>query len=328
MPKPKVFVTRRLFQEILDRLQQEADLVVWPGELPPPREVLMRELHDAEGVLCLLTDSIDAEVLASAPRLRVVSNLATGYDNVDLEAATRRGIPVGTTPGVLDKTTADFAFALLLASARRVAEGDRHVRQGRWQTWEPLGFLGHDGHQAILGVVGLGAIGLEVTKRALGFDMKVVYHARHRRRQEEERHGVEYAPRLSELLGAADFVSLHVPLTPETYHLIDEAALETMKSTAILVNTGRGALVNTMALYHALKEGVIAGAALDVTDPEPLPANHPLLSLDNVIVTPHIASASRATRERMAQMAAANLLAGLQGKKMPHCVNPQVLQDR
>jgi glyoxylate reductase len=324
MSKPKVFVTRRLVQEALDRLDQEVDLVVWPGGDPPPRQTLMESIQDVEGLLCLLTDSIDAEVLSSARRLRAVSNLATGYDNIDVETATRLGISVGNTPRVLDNTTADYAFALILASSRHLVEADRHVRQGNWHTWEPLGFLGQDVHGATLGIVGLGAIGTEVAKRALGFGMRVVYHTRTRRQKEEELLGLEYAERLEELLQLADFVSLHLPLTPDTYQLIDSVALQVMKPTAVLVNTGRGPLVDTMALYHALNSGVIARAALDVTDPEPLDKDHPLLKLENVIVTPHIASATRATRERMAHMAVDNVLAALRGQKMPNCVNPEV----
>ena len=328
MAKPRVFVTRPIAQEALDRLRQEMDLVVWPGEIPPSREVLKRELRTAQGVLCLLTDSLDREVLQAAPALRVISTMATGHDNVDVEEATRRGIAVGTTPGILAKTTADFAFALLLSAARRVLEGDHHVRQGGWQTWQPLGFLAPDVHQATLGIVGMGAIGLEVAKRALGFEMRVLYHSRSRQWREEEEYGIEYAALLPLLLRSSDFVSLHLPLTPETYHLIDGVALEMMKPSAILVNTARGAVVDTMALYEALRQGTIAGAALDVTDPEPLPPDHPLLTVGNVIVTPHIASASQETRRRMALMAAENLLAALRGAEMPHCVNPQVFQGR
>jgi glyoxylate reductase len=324
MTKPKVFVTRRLVQEALDRLDREVDLTVWPGEDPPSRQTLIESLEHAEGLLCLLTDSIDAEILSGAKNLMAVSNLATGYNNIDVEAATRLGIPVGNTPGVLDKTTADYAFALILASSRRLIEADRHVRQGNWHTWEPLGFLGQDVHEATLGIVGLGAIGLEVAKRAIGFGMRVVYHTRTRRQHEEALFDLEYAERLEDLLQVADIVTLHLPLTSDTYQLIDTEALQIMKPTAVLVNTGRGPLIDTMALYHALNSGVIAGAALDVTDPEPLDKNHPLLGLENVIVTPHIASATRVTRERMAHMAVDNVLAGIKGHKMPNCVNPEV----
>jgi glyoxylate reductase len=249
-----------------------------------------------------------------------------GYDNIDIPAATRRGIPVGHTPGVLTETTADFAFALIMAGARRVAESDSLVRRGGWRAWGPMTMLGQDVHHATLGLVGLGRIGGEVAKRARGFSMRVLYHDAVRRSQEEERElGVEYVPELAKLLAEADFVSVHVPLLPETRHLIGAAEFALMKPTAVFVNTSRGPVVDQRALYEALKVRRIFAAALDVTEVEPIQPDDPLLTLDNITITPHIASASFATRSRMAMLAAENLIAGLAGKLPPHCVNPAAL---
>jgi lactate dehydrogenase-like 2-hydroxyacid dehydrogenase len=254
----------------------------------------------------------------------VVSNFGVGYDNIDVPACTRRGIPVGNTPGVLTETTADLAWALILAAARRVVEGDRAVRAGEWRTWGPVLLLGRDVNGATLGIVGFGRIGQAVARRAAGFGMRVLYHARNRVAEDVEREmGATWLP-LADLLAQSDFVSLNVSLTAETRHLIDAAALRSMKPSAILVNTARGPVVDTDALVDALRTGVIRAAALDVTDPEPLPADHPLVALDNCIVVPHIASATEATRGRMAAMAAANLLAGVRGERLPTPVNPEV----
>jgi glyoxylate reductase len=288
---------------------------VWPGRLPPAPADLHAACRDADGLLCLLTDRIDGKLLEGAPRLRAVSVFAVGVDNVDLEAATARGIQVGHTPGVLTETTADLAFALLLAVARRVAEGDAAVRAGDWPTWEPGAFLGEEVHGATLGVVGAGRIGSAVARRGAGFGMRVL---------ELRRSG---GPSLDELLAESDFVSLHVPLREETRGLIGEAELGRMKPTAVLVNTARGEIVDTDALVRALREGRIAGAGLDVTDPEPLPADHPLLETRRALVTPHVGSASRRTRELMADMAVDNLLAALGGERMQHLANPEVRPD-
>lgn len=323
---PRVFVTRSVAQEALDLLAQGSRIRVWPHELPPPYPVLIEEASECDGLLTMIPDRIDASLLAQCSSLKVISNMATGHDNIDLEEATRRGIYICTTPGVLAKSCADLTFALLLAAARRVVEADRFVRGGGWQTWHPRAFLGQDVHGATLGIVGLGAIGLEVAKRALGFDMDVLYNSRHRRRYEEERYKLEYVPKLDTLLRNSDFVSLHVPITEETHHMIGARELAAMKPTAVLVNTSRGSVVDQEALYEALKEGVIAGAALDVTEEEPIDPHDPLLSLDNVVITPHISSASFSTRKRMALMAAENLLAGLRGEKMPHCINPELAE--
>ncbi len=326
--KPKVFVTRAIPEAGLEILRRHAEVEVWPGEGPPPYEVLRARAAEADGLLTMVTDRVDRPLLEAAPKLKVVSNMAVGYDNIDVGAATERGVAVCHTPGVLTDTTADFAFGLLMAVARRIVEADKFVRAGRWKTWGPMAFLGHDVHGATLGIVGLGRIGLGVAERARGFRMNVLYYDPVRRPEEEARLGLEYVGRLEDLLPRCDFVSIHVPLTPETYHLIGEAQLRLMKPTAILVNTARGPIVDPKALYRALKEGWIAGAGLDVTEPEPIPPDDPLLTLDNVVITPHIASASYATRTRMAVLAAENLVAVLLGQAPKHCVNPEVLTGR
>jgi lactate dehydrogenase-like 2-hydroxyacid dehydrogenase len=311
----RCFVTRRLPGGALDRLAAAHDVDVWLERGPPPRHELLARAADAEGLLSLLTDRVDAELLAAAPRLRVISNYAVGVDNVDLATAGERGIPVGHTPDVLTEATADLAFALILAVARRLPEGIAAVRDGEWVTWEPDWLLGRDVHGATLGIVGLGRIGRAVARRAEGFGMEVLHAGG------EPHRGGEAAARavsLDDLLDRADFVSLHAPLTRETRHLIDEPALRRMKPTAYLINTARGAMVDQEALARALREGWIAGAGLDVTDPEPLPADHPLLDGPNLIVLPHLGSATENTRARMADLAVDNLLAGLAGETLPH----------
>ncbi|HEY73841.1 MAG: D-glycerate dehydrogenase [Chloroflexi bacterium] len=317
----KVYVTRLVPDEGLDMLKQECKVEVWEGELPVPRDVLLEKVRDIDGLYCLLSERVDAELLAAAPHLQVVSNMAVGYDNIDVDACTARSIPVGNTPGVLTDATADCAFALLMAAARRIVEGADYVRAGRWKTWGPMLLMGQDVHAAVLGIVGLGRIGQAVARRARGFDMRVLYH---------DLYVSDVPPALKvtgvgldTLLAESDFISLHVPLTEETYHLIGAGELRKCKPTTILVNTSRGGVVDADALYRALRDGEIAYAALDVTEPEPLPADHPLLSLSNCIVTPHIASASVVTRTRMAVIAAENLLAGLRGESLPHPVKVQ-----
>jgi glyoxylate reductase len=322
--KPKVYVTRLIPEEAVQKLSENADCRIWEGELPVPRAVLLREVKTVNALLSLLTDKIDAAVMDAAPRLRVISNMAVGFDNVDVGEATKRRILVCNTPGVLTDTTADFAFALLLAAARRVVEGERIVRAGKWKTWGPMILLGRDLHHATLGIIGLGRIGAEVAKRAKGFDMNVIYYSATRRLDLEKKLGVEFRD-LPTLLATADFVSIHCPLVPETYHLLGEEQFKIMKKTAILVNTARGPIVDPTALYKALRNRQIAYAALDVTEPEPIPPDDPLLILNNIIIVPHIASASVATRTKMAVTAVENLLAGLKGEKPPHPVNPEVL---
>ena len=320
----KIFVTRLIPKAGLDLLYGFAELRIWQEEVPAPREVLLEEAGEVDGLLSLLTDTIDAELMDAAPRLKVVSNYAIGYDNVDVEAATERGIMVCHTPGVLTDTTADFAFTLLACVARRVVEASEYVREGRWKTWGPMLCLGYDLHGATLGLVGLGRIGSGVAKRATGFDMRVLYHDVSRQPSREEELGLTYVD-LETLLRESDFVSLHTPLTPETHHMMGREQFTMMKSTAILINTSRGQVVDQKALYEALVSGGIAGAGLDVTDPEPILRDDPLLTLDNCVVVPHIASASVATRTMMATMAAENLIAALQGRMPRNPVNPEVL---
>jgi glyoxylate reductase len=302
----RCFVTRRLPGDSLDRLDAE----VWEGDEPVPREELLERAATAEGLLTMLTDQVDAELIGAAPSLRAISNYAVGVDNIDVDAATARGIPVGHTPDVLTGSTADLAVGLMLAAARRIPEGDSLVRAGRWPDWGPQTFVGRDLHGTTVGIVGFGRIGRAVAQRVEGFGCEVIHTSRSG--------GVP----LAELLERSDFVTLHPPLTPETRGMIDAAALERMKATAYLVNTGRGPLVDTDALVRALHDGQIAGAALDVTDPEPLPGDHPLLDAPNLVVVPHIGSDTYATREAMADLAVDNLLAGLAGEPMPRSVNP------
>jgi glyoxylate reductase len=324
--KPRVFVTRQIAEEALDAIARAAEMEVWPEPLPPPYAVVVERARDADGLLTLLTDRVDAALMDAAPRLKVVSNLAVGYDNIDVPEASRRSIAVGNTPGVLTATTADLAFALLMAAARRVVESDRYTRAGRWQTWGPQTLLGQDIHGATLGIVGLGRIGVEMARRARGFGMQILYCDAIRQSEEEERVlGVEYVPELETLLSRADFVSLHVPLLPATRHLISTAELAAMKPSAVLVNTSRGPIVDQRALHEALASRQIFAAGIDVTEVEPIPGDDPLLTLDNLVITPHIASASFDTRRKMALMAAENLLAGLRGEVPPNCVNPEVL---
>ena len=304
----KVFVTRRLPGGALDRLATEHEVEVWPEQMPPGRDELLARAPELDGLLSLLTDLVDAELIEAAPRLKAISNYAVGVDNVDLEAAAARGIPVGNTPDVLTDTTADLAVALMLGISRHLVEGDAYVRRGEWRTWETGLLLGHDLHGSTVGIVGFGRIGQAVGRRLEGFGCEILHTSRSG--------GVS----LEELLERSDFVTLHSPLTPETRGLIGDEALARMKPTAYLVNTARGPIVDSEALGRALHAGRIAGAALDVTDPEPLPGDHPLLGAPNLLVLPHLGSATEATRARMADMAVDNLLAGLAGEAMPHSV--------
>ena len=328
MPRPRVFVSRQMHSDSLELIGQATDMEVWPDDAPPTAPELKEKLADADGALINIMDRIDPTLLDAAPRLKVISQLAVGVDNIDIPECTRRGIVVGSTPGVLSKATADHGFALLLAAARRVVETDRWVRGNNWEfAFHPLYWLGSDVNEATLGVVGLGQIGTEMARRALGFDMKVIYNSRNPKPDLEDRYGFTYAD-LDTLLTSSDFISLHVPLTPDTRHLIGEPELRKMKSTAILINLSRGPVVDTDAICRALQEGWIAGAGLDVVDPEPIPDDHPLMALDNVTITPHIGSASSLSRRRMGLMAARNLLAGLQGESLEHCVNPEVYKTK
>jgi glyoxylate reductase len=305
----KVFVTRALPGGAIERLAAEHEVEIWSEPLPPPRDEMLARVRGTEGLLALLTDRVDAELMDTASSLRAISNYAVGVDNVDVDAATARGIPVGNTPDVLTDTTADLAVALMLGIGRRLVDGDAYVRRGEWRTWEPDQLLGRDLHGATVGIVGFGRIGQAVARRLEGFECTILHTSRSG--------GVGF----EELLERSDFVSVHTPLTPETRGLIDAEALRRMKPTAYLVNTARGPVVDTDALAAGLHAGEIAGAALDVTDPEPLPADHPLLEAPDLLVLPHLGSATHATRERMAEMAVDNLLAGLRGERMPHQVD-------
>ncbi len=328
--QPIVFVTRPVAEKALVELARFARVDLWDDEMPPPREVVLERIARADAVLSMLTERIDAEVISSAPRLRIISNLAVGVDNIDLDAATEAGVAVGHTPGVLTEATADLAFALLMAAARRIVEADRYVREGKWRTWGPRVMLGRDVFGATLGIVGWGAIGRAMARRGSGFGMRVLYATRAR----QARSGSADAPReevdgarqasLAELLCESDFVSLHVPLTSETRHMMGRREFESMKPGAILINTARGGVVNSKALCNALSAGHLGGAALDVTDPEPVSLDDPLLELPNVIVTPHIGSATRTTRLRMAAIAVANIRDVLDGKLPAYCANPGV----
>lgn len=323
--RPKVFVSRIIPDDGLRPVVEACDATVWQDELPPPREDLLRSIEGCTGVLTLLTDRVDDEFLDRAgPQLKVVSNFAVGFDNIDVAACTARGVAVGNTPGVLTETTADLAWALLMAAARRVAEGDRYVREGHWKTWGPMLLMGPDVHGATLGIVGLGRIGQAVARRAKGFGMRIVYHDHHRVPKSVEAEFDATFMTLEGVLQESDFVSLHTVLSPETKGLINRERLGWMKKTAVLVNTSRGPVVDSLALAEALRNGTIGAAALDVTDPEPIPVDHPLVGLENCLIVPHIASASRATRNKMASMAAANLLAGIRGERLPTPVNPEV----
>ena len=323
MQKYQVFVTRQIPQSGLDILQPHCHVDVWPENLPPTRQQMLESVSGIQGLLSLLTDLVDDAVMqAAGDQLRVISNYAVGLDNIDLMSATRRGIAVGHTPDVLTEACADLTFALLLAAARRILEGDRQVRAGDWLSWQPMDLLGMDVHGRTLGLVGFGRIGQAVAKRAKGFDMSVLFYDPHYNGIQNMNNAISVG--FDELLTQSDFVSLHAPLTPQTYHLIDKQAIARMIPEAILINTARGGLVDQEALYSALASGCLAAAALDVTDPEPIPTDHPLLKLPNLLVTPHIASASHTARNHMAVMAAENLLAGLRGERLPHSANPEV----
>jgi len=323
MPKPRVFVTRILLDKGMQMIREFCDAEFWQEDLPPSRETLLDRVQGKDGLLPLLTDIIDLEVMQAAGKnLKVISNHAVGYDNIDIAAATKLGIPVGNTPGILTDATADFTFCLLLNAARRITEADRYVRTGKWKTWSPALLLGADLSSATLGIIGFGRIGQAVSRRAEGFNLKIIFHDPNRN---EPVPGLNASPvDLDTLLHQSDFISMHTPLTTQTHHMINAASFNKMKTTAILINTARGGVVDPAALYTALKDHRIQAAALDVTEPEPIPLDSPLLELDNLIICPHIASASNSTRARMSIMAAENLIAGLKGEKLPNCVNPEV----
>lgn len=312
-----VFISRPIPEKPLSMIQAECAAEVWPDAgLAPP---LAEKIVDRDGILTYGHELVTPEMMDTAPNLKVISVMGVGYDHVDVAAAFERGIAVGHTPGTLDETTADLTFALLLAAARNIVGGDKYVRSGVWKVYNPNILWGAEVNGATLGIIGLGRIGRAIARRARGFDMKILYHNRNRAPEWEEKLGVEYAS-FEALLSQSDFVVVMTPMTTETQHLIDRKALSLMKSTAILINSARGPIVDSRALYEALRDGIIAGAGLDVFDPEPIPADDPLLSLDNIVMTPHLGSASVKTRTRMGTMAAENLLAGLKGQPLPYAV--------
>ena len=323
MAKPKVFVTRIIPEKGLEIVRDFCEVELWLNELPPSRTELLQHARGMDGLLCLLTDRIDGEVMDTAgSQLKVISNHAVGFDNIDVPAATTRKLPVGNTPDVLTDATADFAFALMMAVARRIPEAERYVHDGKWKTWGPMTLLGVDLQGATLGLIGFGRIGKAVARRATGFDMRVIYYDPKEKKYDPDTKAVQAD--FETLLKESDFISLHTPLTSDTRHMINREAFSKMKPSAVLINTSRGPVVDMAALYEVLREKRIFGAGLDVTEPEPLPLDSPLLTLDNIVIAPHIASASQTAREKMSWMAAQNLIAGLKGERLPNCVNPQV----
>jgi glyoxylate reductase len=327
MKSHKVFVTRQIARSALNTLQAQTDCEVWESLDPPPRKVLLDKCIGVHGLLCLLTDPVDAQLLqANRLTLKVVSQMAVGTDNIDLKTATQLGIPVGNTPGVLTEATADHTFALLMAVARRITEADQEVHAGIWRAWGPDVLCGTEVSGATLGIIGLGRIGQAVAKRAMGFGMTVLYFDHQRHPELEKNLGIQYKS-MKFVIAGSDFIVLHIYLNPQNYHLFGKEQFDLMKPTAILVNTSRGSVVDTRALETALREYRIAGAGLDVTEPEPIEKNSPLLNYKNVVITPHIASATTQTRLKMANIAVANLLAGLEGKPLPHCVNPEAYES-
>ena len=328
MPKPKVYVTRELPERGLKTIKERFDAEVWPEYAPPPKKTIIEKAKDVDALATLLSDKIDAEVFDAAPKLKMIAQLAVGFDNVDVQEATKRGIYVSNTPEVLTDTTADFAWTLLMALARRVVEADKYVRMGKWKVgWHPAMLQGRDVYGATMGIVGAGRIGYAVAKRATGFSMKILFYDVIPRPEMEKDFGAKRVD-LDELLKQSDFVSVHVPLMKETHHLINAEKLRLMKKTAYLINNSRGPVVDEKALYEALNEGRIAGAGLDVFEQEPTSLANPLLKLDNVVVAPHISSASYETRSKMAEMVADNLIAFFEGKKPPNLINPDVLKVR
>ncbi|MBK9208365.1 MAG: D-glycerate dehydrogenase [Anaerolineales bacterium] len=328
MTKPTVFITRIIPNPGLILLNEhfppegiaQSALEIWPHDLPPTRTQLIEHARGADGLLCLLTDKIDGDLMdAIGPQLKIISNFAVGVDNIDVSAATARGIPVGNTPGVLTDATADQAFALMMSAGRRITEAERFLRAGNWVTWQPSLLLGADFAGATLGIIGFGRIGQAVAKRAQGFDMRVLYYSPNA----QPAYGAQSVD-LDTLVRESDFISVHVPLKPETRHLVNADFLAKMKPNAVLVNTARGGVLDQTALYNALKSNQIFAAALDVTDPEPLPMDSPLLELENCVIVPHLGSASKKTRDMMSLLAAQNLIAGLKGERLPNCVNPEI----
>lgn len=321
--RPKVLITRKIPDSALQKIKETCDVWMWEEEETPiPREILEKGVEEADGLYCLLTEAVDEALLERAKQLKVISNMAVGYNNINVKAASSRGIYVTNTPGVLTETTADLTFALLMATARRIVESSDYLRNGKWKTWSPMQLTGQDIYGATLGIIGLGRIGESLAKRAKGFDMNVLYHNRSRKLEAEETLGITYTD-MDSLLKESDYVCIMTPYTKETHHLIGERELSLMKKTAILINTARGGIVDEQALYDALKTGTIWAAGLDVFEQEPVSVDHPLLSLPNLVSLPHIGSASIQTRTQMAELAATNLLEGLSGEVPHYAVNKE-----
>jgi len=328
MQKPKVYITREIPERGLKIIKERFDAEFWPEYAPTPKETMIRKIAEVDALASVSSDKVDAEVFNAAPKLKIVSQMAVGFDNIDVNEATKRGIYVTNTPGVLTETTADFAWTLLMAVARRVVEADKYVRTGKWKvSWHPSMLVGRDVYGATIGIVGAGRIGSAVARRAKGFNMKILFYDVVPRPKLERELGAKPVD-LETLLRGSDFVSVHVPLMKATYHLVNEERLRLMKKTTYLINNSRGPVVDEKALYKALKEGWIAGAALDVFEQEPTPVDNQLLKLDNVVVAPHISSASYETRSKMAEMVAENLVAFFEGRKPPNLVNPEVMRVR
>ncbi len=321
----KIYVTRVIVPDAIERLQNEFEVEVWEEPTPPPKELMMEKVRECDGMMIESNDVMDSEVFAAAEKLKVVGTRAIGYDNIDINAATARGVAIGNTPGILHESCADFTMGLILSLARQVSRSNRKVIAGEWKIFDQTPYLGTDVYRKTLGLIGLGLIGTAVAKRATGFDMDILYFSRTRKPELEDEFGVMWTPELKDLLARSDYVSVHVPLGPDTQGFIGETELAAMKPDAFLINTSRGGTVDPDALRKALLEGRIAGAALDVTSPEPISKDDPLVFMENVLITPHIASASAATLRRMGLMAADNIIARLRGEKMPACLNPEVI---
>ncbi|MED3575313.1 2-hydroxyacid dehydrogenase [Cytobacillus praedii] len=319
--KPKIYITRKIPVPIIKHLEKSCDVSVWEHEdTPVPRDVLEEKMGEIDGLFCLLTETIDEEILSKATKLKVISNMAVGYNNIDIEAASKKGIMVTNTPGVLTETTADLTFALLMATARRITEASAFLRDGQWQTWSPMQLTGQDIYQSTIGIIGLGRIGEALARRAKGFNMNILYHSRNRKLLAEEELGLHFAS-LEDLLRKSDFVCIMTPYTTDTHNMIRKEHFQLMKDTAILINTARGGIVNENDLYQALSLGQIWAAGLDVFEQEPVSLDHPLLTLPNVVTLPHIGSASIVTRMKMAEVASENLLRVLNGEIPRHVVN-------
>ncbi|AOH53975.1 D-glycerate dehydrogenase [Peribacillus muralis] len=311
--RPKIYITRKLPEQIIEGLRGNFDIRMWDEEeIPVPREVLEEEVKEVDGLLCLLTEQIDESLINRAVNLKIIANMAVGHNNIDVHSATERGIMVTNTPGVLTETTADLTFGLLLATARRMMEAADYLKSGKWETWSPMQLTGQDVHGATLGIIGLGRIGEALAKRAKGFDMNLVYFNRSRKYEQEKELGIDYLP-IEKLLQVSDFVCILLPLTPDTAYMIGKEQLKLMKRTSVLINTARGGIIDEKALYQALKDRDIWAAGLDVFEEEPVSVDHPLLTLPNVVTLPHIGSASIATRMKMAALAVQNLADGLAG---------------